>query len=245
MLMRWLATWQAWQRRSLSSGRCFLNQSQKIHWRQRLAKTTFADLHCFTTVSSEVYDASLHCLCLWLMLTDSKAILQPGHYDMWCEFSMVCSFAPKTLQYSILKRIGELFPGPAKVTLPLRNIFALRHLNSLASSDRIDLLCYRAILLSFTILHLRSSEVSTPRCRAKLRKCVVGYKSISTCWGRCREGSPKSWLQSQAKRSYSNLLLLLPPDGSWAMLVAPSSSEWFLWSSLKGQQHVFRAAEVL
>ena len=28
---------------------------------------------------------------------------------------LIISFAPKTLAYSILKRIGELFPGPSKV----------------------------------------------------------------------------------------------------------------------------------
>ena len=28
---------------------------------------------------------------------------------------LIISFAPKTLAYSVLKRIGELFPGPSKV----------------------------------------------------------------------------------------------------------------------------------
>ena len=32
----------------------------------------------------------------------------------WGELRPLCSFAPYTLQYSILKRIGELFPGPSK-----------------------------------------------------------------------------------------------------------------------------------
>lgn len=31
---------------------------------------------------------------------------------------LIISFAPKTLAYSVLKRIGELFPGPSKVGLP-------------------------------------------------------------------------------------------------------------------------------
>ena len=30
------------------------------------------------------------------------------------EKRVILSFAPKTLQYSILKRIGELFPGPSQ-----------------------------------------------------------------------------------------------------------------------------------
>ena len=29
---------------------------------------------------------------------------------------LIISFAPKTLAYSLLKRIGELFPGPSKAT---------------------------------------------------------------------------------------------------------------------------------
>lgn len=29
---------------------------------------------------------------------------------------LIISFAPKTLAYSVLKRIGELFPGPSKVS---------------------------------------------------------------------------------------------------------------------------------
>ena len=28
---------------------------------------------------------------------------------------LILSFAPKTLYYSVLKRIGELFPGPSRV----------------------------------------------------------------------------------------------------------------------------------
>ena len=32
---------------------------------------------------------------------------------------LIISFAPKTVAYSVLKRIGELFPGPSKVTIRL------------------------------------------------------------------------------------------------------------------------------
>lgn len=32
---------------------------------------------------------------------------------------LIISFAPKTLAYSVLKRIGELFPGPSKVIPPI------------------------------------------------------------------------------------------------------------------------------
>ena len=36
-------------------------------------------------------------------------------HNMSLDMLISCSFAPKTLKYTILKRIGELFPGPAKV----------------------------------------------------------------------------------------------------------------------------------
>ena len=39
-----------------------------------------------------------------------------GHLASLSERRLILSFAPKTLAYSILKRIGELFPGPSKAT---------------------------------------------------------------------------------------------------------------------------------
>ncbi len=38
-----------------------------------------------------------------------------AHLAGLSERRLIISFAPKTLSYSILKRIGELFPGPSKV----------------------------------------------------------------------------------------------------------------------------------
>lgn len=38
-----------------------------------------------------------------------------SHLASLAEERLIISFAPKTLAYSILKRIGELFPGPSKV----------------------------------------------------------------------------------------------------------------------------------
>jgi len=32
------------------------------------------------------------------------------------EYRLILSFAPKTLALSVLKKIGELFPGPSKTT---------------------------------------------------------------------------------------------------------------------------------
>lgn len=39
-----------------------------------------------------------------------------SHLASLAQDRLVISFAPKTLSYSILKRIGELFPGPSKAT---------------------------------------------------------------------------------------------------------------------------------
>lgn len=39
-----------------------------------------------------------------------------GHLASLSNKRLILSFAPKTLAYSILKRIGELFPGPSKAT---------------------------------------------------------------------------------------------------------------------------------
>ena len=38
-----------------------------------------------------------------------------AHLASLAEKKVIISFAPKTLAYSILKRIGELFPGPSQV----------------------------------------------------------------------------------------------------------------------------------
>lgn len=38
-----------------------------------------------------------------------------AHLASLAEDRLIISFAPNTLAYSILKRIGELFPGPSKV----------------------------------------------------------------------------------------------------------------------------------
>eukprot|EP00887_Chlorella_sp_A99_P005877 scaffold1.g5877.t1 len=47
---------------------------------------------------------------------DDKADAMVSHLASLAEERLIISFAPKTLGYSILKRIGELFPGPSKAT---------------------------------------------------------------------------------------------------------------------------------
>ena len=53
---------------------------------------------------------------------------------------LIISFAPKTVAYSVLKRIGELFPGPSKVMsssstylCACKNVTAAQHIYVLAS----------------------------------------------------------------------------------------------------------------
>ncbi len=50
-----------------------------------------------------------------LALLQDKANGMIKHLASLAEDRLIISFAPKTLAYSILKRIGELFPGPSKV----------------------------------------------------------------------------------------------------------------------------------
>jgi magnesium-protoporphyrin O-methyltransferase len=47
-----------------------------------------------------------------------KADAMVQHLASLAEKRIILSFAPKTLYYSVLKRIGELFPGPSKVGVP-------------------------------------------------------------------------------------------------------------------------------
>ncbi len=44
-----------------------------------------------------------------------KADAMISHLASLADKRLIISFAPKTLAYSVLKRIGELFPGPSKV----------------------------------------------------------------------------------------------------------------------------------
>ena len=41
-----------------------------------------------------------------------------GHLANLADKQLILSFAPKTLYYSVLKRIGEFFPGPSRVGAP-------------------------------------------------------------------------------------------------------------------------------
>ncbi|RWR76968.1 magnesium protoporphyrin IX methyltransferase, chloroplastic [Cinnamomum micranthum f. kanehirae] len=56
------------------------------------------------------------CLDVLIHYPQSKADAMIAHLASLAERRLVLSFAPKTLYYDLLKRVGELFPGPSKAT---------------------------------------------------------------------------------------------------------------------------------
>ncbi|GLT83885.1 hypothetical protein SLE2022_021510 [Rubroshorea leprosula] len=56
------------------------------------------------------------CLGVLIHYPQSKADGMIPHLASLAEKRLILSFAPKTLYYDLLKRVGELFPGPSKST---------------------------------------------------------------------------------------------------------------------------------
>lgn len=56
------------------------------------------------------------CLDVMIHYPQDKVDAMVAHLASLSTDRLIISFAPKTLAYSILKRIGELFPGPSKAT---------------------------------------------------------------------------------------------------------------------------------
>ncbi|KAL5717337.1 magnesium protoporphyrin IX methyltransferase [Ranunculus cassubicifolius] len=56
------------------------------------------------------------CLDVLIHYPQNKADGMIAHLASLAEERLILSFAPKTFYYSLLKRIGELFPGPSKAT---------------------------------------------------------------------------------------------------------------------------------
>lgn len=56
------------------------------------------------------------CLDVLIHYPQSKADGMIAHLASLAERRLVLSFAPKTFYYDLLKRVGELFPGPSKAT---------------------------------------------------------------------------------------------------------------------------------
>lgn len=61
------------------------------------------------------YD-TVTCIDVMIHYPQDKADAMVSHLASLSDRRLVVSFAPKTPYYSVLKRIGELFPGPSKAT---------------------------------------------------------------------------------------------------------------------------------
>ncbi|GER45573.1 magnesium-protoporphyrin O-methyltransferase [Striga asiatica] len=56
------------------------------------------------------------CLDVLIHYPQNKADAMIAHLASLAESRLILSFAPKTFYYDLLKRVGELFPGPSKAT---------------------------------------------------------------------------------------------------------------------------------
>jgi len=56
------------------------------------------------------------CLDVLIHYPQDKAAAMIRHLSSLAEHRLILSFAPKTLGYSLLKKIGDFFPGPSKAT---------------------------------------------------------------------------------------------------------------------------------
>lgn len=56
------------------------------------------------------------CLDVLIHYPQNKADGMIAHLASLAEKRLILSFAPKTFYYDLLKRVGELFPGPSKAT---------------------------------------------------------------------------------------------------------------------------------
>ncbi|KAL3155546.1 hypothetical protein ABBQ38_011098 [Trebouxia sp. C0009 RCD-2024] len=73
----------------------------------------------FTATDLELISGSYHtviCLDVMIHYPQDKANAMIKHLASLAQDRLIISFAPKTLAYTVLKRIGELFPGPSKAT---------------------------------------------------------------------------------------------------------------------------------
>ncbi|MEB3278126.1 MAG: magnesium protoporphyrin IX methyltransferase [Lyngbya sp.] len=73
----------------------------------------------FSTQDLEALEGRYHtviCLDVLIHYPDGKMADMIAHLASLAESRLILSFAPKTLALTILKRIGEFFPGPSKTT---------------------------------------------------------------------------------------------------------------------------------
>ncbi len=79
----------------------------------------FRNLPSFMAQDLEQLSGKYHtviCLDVLIHYPTAEAKVMIGHLASLAEKRLVLSFAPKTLGLTVLKKIGELFPGPSKTT---------------------------------------------------------------------------------------------------------------------------------
>ena len=86
-------------------------RSQTIFGNTENPKFTVQDLEALTGKYHTVI-----CLDVLIHYPQDKAAEMIHHLSSLAESRLILSFAPKTLALSLLKKIGELFPGPSKAT---------------------------------------------------------------------------------------------------------------------------------
>ncbi|XP_074571252.1 magnesium protoporphyrin IX methyltransferase, chloroplastic [Curcuma longa] len=87
--------------------------------RDALADHSGAQMPKFEVKDLESLEGKFHtvvCLDVLIHYPQEKAEAMIAHLASLAESRLVLSFAPKTLYYNFLKRVGELFPGPSKAT---------------------------------------------------------------------------------------------------------------------------------
>lgn len=73
----------------------------------------------FVTQDLETLSGSFNtviCLDVLIHYPQDKAAEMIDHLSSLAESRLILSFAPKTLAYSLLKKVGDFFPGPSKAT---------------------------------------------------------------------------------------------------------------------------------
>jgi magnesium-protoporphyrin O-methyltransferase len=89
--------------------------------RERAANALKSDqtLPTFQTADLESLSGKYHtviCLDVLIHYPQDKARDMIEHLSFLAESRVILSFAPKTLCYSLLKKVGSFFPGPSKAT---------------------------------------------------------------------------------------------------------------------------------
>lgn len=85
----------------------------------RAAEALGQNLPTFAVQDLEGLSGKYHtvvCLDVLIHYPQDKAGEMISHLSDLAESRLILSFAPKTLAYSLLKKIGDFFPGPSKAT---------------------------------------------------------------------------------------------------------------------------------